>query len=172
MLFNLSLNVWSVFGKSSMGCWEEYWFFSVGMKYFASASISSIWLMINNSMFLFLSDCPVVWWGGAFKSPAIIILQLICGYISCICLMELSTPMFGARSFLALCCYEKTKLTKTSSQEERICFSFYFIDHLWWKPIQELKALTCKQGLRQKLWRNAAYWLVFHCLLSLLSYTT
>ena len=103
--------VWSVLEKSSMGCREEYWFFSVGMEYFVLASNSHIWLMINNSQcfYLFLSGYPAIQWGQALKSPTIIILQLICGFISTICLIKLSALMFGTNSCLALCCYEKKK---------------------------------------------------------------
>jgi hypothetical protein len=57
---------------------------------------------------------------------------------------------------------------------KRILFILYFQIKIYHsgKLGQELKTGTWRQELKQRLWRNAVYWLASHGLLSLFSYTT
>lgn len=62
----------------------------------------------------------------------------------------------------------------TNSGNKVFIFSYNFnaILHHWWKQEQELKAVTCKQELKQKPWMTAAFWCLPYGLLNLLSHTT
>lgn len=137
-----------------MGCREEYWFFSIGMEYFVLACISHIWLMINNSQcfYLFLSGYPAIQWGQALKSPTIIILQLICGFISTICLIKLSALMFGTNSCLALCCYGKKKKTDQNQLSGR---KGLFQLLLYRPSMMEASARTQGRSLASKHWSRS-----------------
>lgn len=44
--------------------------------------------------------------------------------------------------------------------------------HYWGMPEQEFQEGTWRQKLKQRPWRNDTYWLAFHCLLNLISYTS
>lgn len=55
---------------------------------------------------------------------------------------------------------------------ERAYFTLYFTVHYRGQSGQKLKAGALRQERKQQLWKDAAYWLVPHVLLSLLSYTT
>jgi hypothetical protein len=61
-------------------------------------------------------------------------------------------------------------MTKIKMEKNRVYFTSQFVVHHGGKVDYELKAGIWKQELKQKPWRNAAYWFTPHNLLSLFSY--
>lgn len=60
---------------------------------------------------------------------------------------------------LAFSCCDKDD-DKKQLREDRFCFSLLFTNTHERVPGQELKAGIWREGLKQKSWRNAAYWLL------------
>lgn len=73
-------------------------------------------------LFIFFQNVLSICESAVLKSPPIIMLQLMCGFICSSCFMELCGRMLGAWSSLALFAVGEKKLTKTSWREERVYF--------------------------------------------------
>lgn len=65
-----------------------------------------------------------------------------------------------------------TRINTDRRESVYLFFHFYISVPHWRKSGQGLSEETCRQELAQRLWRNAAYWLIPRGLFSWLSYNT
>ena len=69
-------------------------------------------------------------------------------------------------SYVDFYCYDKTWTNNLEEDSVNLAYSFQSYSHT-----REVRAGTCRQELKQRPWKDAAYCLALHCWLSYLLYT-